>query len=161
MATMHLHEFIEHTHYGFMLFPYMHMHMADDQERKTEQAAKAVGKDLAELVLKEASKLVANKDVTENLREGAISIHLLEDVVKLAVDAFKLIHKNKKGTKETVKIILKEAITEAALVIVKETVEVIVKEEAKKILEELRKKVDHPSPTESMDHWIEKHFRNS
>ena len=130
-------------------------------ERETEQAAKEVGKDLAELVLKEAAKVVSNRDVKEKLSaEDVTTFQLLEDVAKLVVDAAKLIVKDKKSIKETAKLILKEAIKEAVIIIVKETVELVVKEEAKLILKALEKRIDnHPttaSSKEGIDHWIDK-----
>ena len=98
-------------------------HVLDERERETEHAAKRVGKDLAELVLKEASKFVSNRDIKKELHaEGVPTIQLLEDVAKLGVDAAKLILKDKEGVKETAKLILKEAIKEAVIVIVKKSV---------------------------------------
>ena len=135
--------------------------MIGELERETEQAAKRVGKDLAELVLKEASKVVSNRDLKEKLSaEGLTTVQLLEDIAKLVVDAAKLILKDKEGIKETAKLILKEAIKEAAIAIVKESIELAVKEEARLILKALEKKTDHQSTTdsskESIDHWIDK-----
>ena len=132
-----------------------------ERERQTEQAAKRVGKDLAALVLKESSKFISNGDVKKELREeGVPTIQLLEDVAKLGVDAAKLILKDKKGIKETAKLILKEAIKEAAIVIIRETVELAIKEEAKHILKELEKMIDHHPTTDSSKegiyHWIDK-----
>ena len=116
-------------------------------------------------MLKEAAKVVGNRDEKEKLsEEGMITFQLLEDVAKLAVDAAKLILKDREGVKETAKLILKEAIKEAVIVIVKETVELVVKEEAKLILKALEKIIDH-HPSEltiaatkesSIDHWIDK-----
>ena len=141
-----------------------------EQERETRQAAKTVGKDLAKLVLKEASRFVSNRDLKKKLNaEGVPTIQLLEDVAKLVVDAAKLILKDKEGVKETAKLILKEAIKEAAIVIVKESIELAVKEEAKHILDALEKRIDpekkidhHPTPDsskhhlEDINHWIDK-----
>ena len=146
-------------HFGFDLLP-------GEQERETKQAAKTVGKDLAKLVLKEASKFVSNRDLKKKLNaEGVPTIQLLEDVAKLVVDAAKL----KEGVKETAKLILKEAIKEAAIVIVKESIELAVKEEAKHILNALEKRIDpekkidhHPTADsskhhlEDINHWIDK-----
>jgi hypothetical protein len=133
------------------------MFCTGERERRLEEAAKSVGRDLAKLVLKEASKLVNNKGIKEELSEGVSNIQLLEDVVKLAVDAVKLIHVDHESIKRTVQVILEEAIKEAALVIVKETVELVIKEEAKLLLQHLRKKIDHPSSSEGANHWIDKH----
>lgn len=92
--------------------------------------------------------------------EGVTTIQLLEDVTKLVVDAAKLILKDKEGIKETAKLILKEALKEAAIVIVKESVELAVKEEAKLILKALEKQIDHYPTTDSsqegINHWINK-----
>ena len=139
----------------------MGFELLGELEREAEQAAKTVGKDLAELVLKEASKVISNRDVKEMLSaEGMTTIQLLEDVAKLVVDAAKLILEDKEGIKETAKLILKEAIKEAAIVIVKESVELAVKEEARLILKALEKKIDHQATTDSskegIDHWIDK-----
>lgn len=146
------------------------MILPGEQERETKQAAKTIGKDLAKLVLKEASKFVSNRDLKKKLSaEGVPTIQLLEDVAKLVVDAAKLIFKDKEGVKETAKLILKEAIKEAAIVIVKESIELAVKEEAKHILNALEKMIDpekkidhHPTADSSKDHlkdishWIDK-----
>ena len=139
----------------------MGFELLGELEREAEQAAKTVGKDLAELVLKEASKVISNRDVKEMLSaEGMTTIQLLEDVAKLVVDAAKLILEDKEGIKETAKLILKEAIKEAAIVIVKESVELAVKEEARLILKALEKKIDHQATTDSskegIDYWIDK-----
>lgn len=141
------------NHFGFDLL--------GERERETEQASKTVGKDLAELVLKEASKIVSNRDMKEKLSaEEVTTIQLLEDVAKLVVDAAKLILKDKEGVKETAKLILKEALKEAAIVIVEESVELAVKEEAKLIIKALEKKIDHHPTTDSskegINHWINK-----
>lgn len=138
--------------------------LTGEEEIKIEHAAKVVGKDLAELVLKEAAKRVKNKDIKEKLSaEGVTTVQLLEDVAKLGVEAAKLIIKDKEGIKETVLLILKAAVEEAIVVIVKESVEVIVKEEAKLILKKLEKKLDHhhvtTSPEEDIGHWIDKHIQ--
>ena len=113
------------------------------------------------MVLEESSKFISNGDVKKELREeGVPTIQLLEDVAKLGVDAAKLILKDKEGIKETAKLILKEAIKEAAIVIVRETVELAIKEEAKYILKELEKMIDHHPTTDSSKegiyHWIDK-----
>lgn len=122
------------------------------------------------MVLKEASNIVSNRDLKKELSaEGVPTVQLLEDVAKLAVDAAKLILKDKEGVKETAKLILKEAIKEAVIVIVKESIELAVKEEAKHILNALEKtivpekKIDHHPTTDSLkdhvediDHWIDK-----
>lgn len=113
-------------------------------------------------MLKEAAKFVHNRDVEMKLiAEGVTAFQLLEDIAKLVVDAAKVILKDKKSIKGTAKVILKEAIKEAAIVIVKESVELAVREEANLILKKLEKKVDHHHPTtappkEGIDHWIDK-----
>ena len=124
-----------------------------------------IGKDLAELVLKEAIKHVCkdNPEEAAKLGEGPSNIQLLEDVAKLTIDATKLVFKDKAGMKETVKLVLKEAIEEAAIVIVKQSVEMIVKTEAERILKELKMDVDHQSASSSkhsIHYWIDKHFKN-
>lgn len=134
--------------------------MVGEEERKTEKAAEAVGKDLAELVLKGVSKHVSNKDIKEKLNAEEVStLQLLEDVAKLAVDAAKLIFKDKEGIKVTAKLILKAALKKAAVIIVKEAVELVVKEQAKLLLNKIEMKIDHPhtSSKESIGYWIEKH----
>ena len=113
------------------------------------------------MILKEASKVVSNRDMKEKLSaEGVTTIQLLEDVAKLVVDAAKLILKDKEGIKETAKLILKEALKEAAIVIIKESVELAVKEEAKLIFKALEKQIDHYPTTDSsqegINHWINK-----
>ena len=150
---------------------YIFVILLGEQEKETEQAAKRVGKDLADLVLKEAARVVSDRNIRKELSaEGVPTMQLLEDVAMLVVDAAKLVLKDKEGVKETAKLILKEAIKEAALIIVKESVELAVKEESKHILKALEKKTDHhPShekenvrhPTtdslkEDINHWIDK-----
>ena len=114
-------------------------------------------------MLKEAAKIVKNKDIKEKLStEGVTTVQLLEDVARLAVDAAKLVLKDKEGIKVTAKLILKDAVKEAVEIVVKEAVELIIKEEAKLILKKLEKKIDpHPTspPEEGIAHWIDKHVQ--
>ena len=95
------------------------------------------------------------------MSEGTSNVQLLEDVAKLAINTTKLVMKDKAGMKETVELVLKEAIEEATVVILKQTVELIVKKEAEKILKELKMNVDHHSASSSKDsvgYWIDKHI---